>query len=127
LAASLAVLLAGCAAGQLSGGSGPALESSASGPAGGHADAVRVVLRVDDDLATATLADSAAAREFVALLPLELDLRDPMGQAKSGPLPRPLDTSGKDTVTDPAVGQVYYAAPSRTFAVFYADLDHPAF
>jgi hypothetical protein len=82
-----------------------------------------VVLRVDEDLATATLADSSAAREFAALLPLELDLRDPMGQAKSGPLPRPLDVNGSDTVIDPAVGQLYYSEPSSTFAVFYADLD----
>ena len=30
------------------------------------------------------------------MLPLELDLRDPMGQAKSGPPPRPIDVTGAD-------------------------------
>ena len=46
-----------------------------------------------------------------------------MGQAKSGPLPRPLDIRGTEPVFDPTVGQIYYSAPSSTFAVFYADLN----
>ena len=81
------------------------------------------MLRFGNETAAATLADTPAAREFAAMLPLELDLRDPMGQAKSGPLPRPLDIHGADPVFDPAAGQIYYSAPSSTFAVFYADLD----
>ena len=73
---------------------------------------MRIVLRFGDESAAATLADTPAAREFAATLPLQLDLRDPMGQAKSGPLPRPLDVSGAEPVFDPAVGQIYYSAPS---------------
>ncbi len=80
------------------------------------------MLRFGNETAAATLAGTPAAREFAAMLPLELDLRDPMGQAKSGPLPRPLDVNGTDQVFDPAVGQIYYSAPSSTFAIFYADL-----
>jgi hypothetical protein len=68
------------------------------------------------------LADTPAAREFAAMVPLEMNLHDPMGQAKSGHLPRPIDVSGVEPVFDPAVGQIYYSAPSSTFAVFYADL-----
>ena len=83
---------------------------------------MRIVLRFGDESATATLADTPAAREFAAMLPLQLDLRDPMGQAKSGPLPRPLDVTGVEPVFDPAVGQIYYSAPSSTFAIFYDDL-----
>ena len=73
-----------------------------------------------DETAAATLTDTPAASEFAAMLPLELNLRDPMGHAKSGQLPRPLDVSGTDPVFDPAAGQLYYSAPSSTFAVFYA-------
>ena len=47
------------------------------------------MLRLSDGTATATLADTAAAREFAALLPVQLTLRDPMGQAMSGHLPTP--------------------------------------
>ena len=91
-------------------------------PTSASTDSVRIVLRFGDETAAATLADTPAAREFAAMLPLELDLRDPMGQAKSGPLPRPLDVSDTEPVFDPAVGQIYYSAPSGTFAIFYADL-----
>ena len=85
-------------------------------------DSVRIVLRFGDESAAATLVDTPAAREFAAMLPLELNLHDPMGQAKSGPLPRPLDISGTDPVFDPTVGQIYYSPAASTFAIFYADL-----
>ena len=80
------------------------------------------MLRFGDEFATATLSDTPAAREFAAMLPLQLELRDPMGQAKSGPLPRPIDAAGGEPVFDPAVGEVYYSANSNTFAIFYDDL-----
>ncbi len=48
----------------------------------------RLTLRFDGHVATAVLDETPAAREFAALLPLTLRLSDPMGQAKSGPLPR---------------------------------------
>jgi hypothetical protein len=83
---------------------------------------VRIVLRFGDEFATAALSDTPAAREFAAMLPLQLKLHDPMGQAKSGPLPRPIDATGGEPVFDPAVGDIYYSAPSSTFAIFYDDL-----
>jgi hypothetical protein len=83
---------------------------------------VRIVLQFGDEFATATLSDTPAAGEFAAMLPLQLKLRDPMGQAKSGPLPRPIDAAGGEPVFDPAVGGIYYSPPSGTFAVFYDDL-----
>ena len=87
-------------------------------------DSVRIVLRFGDEFATATLAETPAAREFVAMLPLQLKLQDPMGQAKSGRLPRPIDVTGAEPVFDPAVGEIYYSAASGTFAIFYEDLGH---
>jgi hypothetical protein len=83
---------------------------------------VRVVLHLSTGIATATLDDTTAAREFAAMLPLQLKLHDPIGQAKSGPLPQPLDATGLEPVFDPAVGEIYYSAPSSTFAIFYDDL-----
>jgi hypothetical protein len=119
-AASLVGMLTGCSvAGPAAGLDSPNLPVT---PTSTSSDSVRVLLQFGDETATATLADTPAARELAAMLPLELDLRDPMGQAKSGPLPRPLDVSAADPVFDPAVGQIYYSAPSRTFAVFYTDL-----
>ncbi len=56
------------------------------------------------------------------MLPLQLKLKDPMGQAKSGQLPRPIDASGVAPIFDPAAGEIYYSAASSTFAIFYDDL-----
>ena len=91
--------------------------------AGSEAEGVRVVLRFRDDMAIATLTDTPAARSFAAMLPLDLDLRDPMGQAKSGSLPRPVDFAGAEAVLDPRPGDLYYRPPSNTLAIFYDDLD----
>ena len=47
-----------------------------------------------------------------------------MGQAKSGPLPRSLDVSGVEPVFNPALGEIYYWAPSHSLAIFYEDFGH---
>ena len=126
-AASLVGVLAGCSFVSTAGGLDTPVPSTATlslpgTPAPPSTGSVRIVLRFGDDLAAATLADTPEAREFAATLPLELDLRDPMGQAKSGPLPQPIDVGGVEPVFSPTAGQIYYSAPSATFAVFYADL-----
>ncbi len=56
------------------------------------------------------------------MLPLQLKLKDPMGQAKSGQLPRPIDASGIAPIFDPAAGEIYYSSASSSFAIFYDDL-----
>ena len=119
-----AALLVGVMAGCSVAGPAPGLNSPNTPvtPTSASTDSVRIVLRFGNETAAGTLADTPAAREFAAMLPLDLDLRDPMGQAKSGPLPRPLDVSDTGPVFDPAVGQIYYSAPSSTFAIFYTDL-----
>lgn len=89
---------------------------------GRSAGPVRIVLRFGDEVATGTLMDTPVARNFAAMLPLDLDVRDPMGQAKSGPLPSPLDMAGADPVFDPQEGQLYYSATGSMFAIFYDDL-----
>jgi hypothetical protein len=127
VAATLAVMLAGCSISGPGSGSAQTLPTASTAPTvltspRAPTGSVRVVLRLSNGLATATLDDTPPAREFAAMLPLQLKLHDPMGQAKSGPLPRPLDAAGVERVLDPAVGEIYYSAPSSTFAIFYDDL-----
>ena len=93
----------------------------ASQPAG-ISGGTPVVLRLSDGTATATLADTAAAREFAALLPVQLTLRDPMGQAKSGRLPAPLTVANAARVFDPEVAGLYYWPPSGDVGIVYDDL-----
>jgi hypothetical protein len=79
-------------------------------------------LVVDGHIATATLADIPAAHQFAAMLPVELEMRDPFGQAKSGALPRALDVGNAARVFDRATGGVYYCPDGGYLAVFYDDL-----
>ncbi len=126
VAASLAAMLTACSAT----GSGrssstiPAdqVASTVASASGHSADAARVVLRVGNDLATATLDSAPAAREFAAMLPLSLTLHDPMGQAKSGRLPYRIAASGASRVIDPELAGIYYWRPSGDIAIFYDDL-----
>jgi hypothetical protein len=122
--ASLVTVLAGCSTDSPTAGiinttaPSPTVVSQPSASTG----SVRIVLRFGDEFATATLSDTLPAREFAAMLPLQLELHDPMGQAKSGRLPRPIDATGSEPVFDPSVGEIYYSARSGTFAIFYYDL-----
>ncbi len=95
---------------------------SVSQPVSDLTAATQVVLRLPDGAATATLTDTAAARQFAAILPVRLTLRDPMGQAKSGRLPTVLAVADADRTTDPAVAGLYYWPPSNDIAVVYDDL-----
>ena len=91
-------------------------------PAADASAGTQIVLRLSDGTATATLENTAAAREFAAQLPVQLTLRDPMGQAKSGRLPAPLTVADEDRVIDPEVGGLYYWPPSGHIGIFYDDL-----
>jgi hypothetical protein len=123
-AASLVTVLAGCSTDSPTAGVGTTASSPhiVVSPPSASTGSVRIVLRFGEEFATATLAETPAAREFAAMLPLQLELHDPMGQAKSGPLPQPIDAAGGEPVFDPAVGEIYYSADSCMFAIFYDDL-----
>jgi hypothetical protein len=122
--ASLVTVLAGCSTDSPTAGINTTAPSRSTvvSPGSASTGSVRIVLRIGDEFATATLSDTPAAGEFAAMLPLQLKLHDPMGQAKSGPLPRPLDATDVERVFDPVVGEIYYSPPSSTFLIFYYDL-----
>jgi hypothetical protein len=117
-----AALLTATAAGCTAAGYAPAPVGLVSTPDASGATGLRIVLRFDRAAVPATLSDTAASRELASLLPLTLDLRDPMGQAKSGRLPVPLNASDVAVVTDPEAGCLYYVPDSQLLAVFYDDL-----
>jgi hypothetical protein len=126
-----ALLAAACVVATLSACSGDDTTVSSTQPSSRFAttlpvstDSLRIEMHIGDDLATATLAGTPAARDLAAMLPLQLDLSDPMGQAKSGRLPGSLDLTGAEPVFDPAVGELYYWPPSDTIAIFYEDFGH---
>lgn len=68
---------------------------------------------------SATLDDTTVARDFAALLPLELTLTDYHGIEKVADLPRELDTSGAPASYKPETGDITLYAPWGNLAIFY--------
>ncbi|WP_067650545.1 cyclophilin-like fold protein [Nocardia harenae] len=80
---------------------------------------MRIQLTVGTATAAATLYDNPTARDFAALLPLTVTLRDLGGREKVAPLPRELtDGRGQDGYR---AGQLGYWAPSADLAIYYLD------
>ncbi|WP_278235830.1 cyclophilin-like fold protein [Isoptericola sp. AK164] len=73
---------------------------------------------------TATPADGAAARDFLALLPLTLTLDDFHGIEKVADLPSRLSTAGEPDGTTGNAGDLMYYAPWGNLAIFYRDFGH---
>jgi len=82
---------------------------------------VKIRMIINDDVLTATLEDSAATRDFVSLLPLNLTLRDYAGTEKVSDLPSRLSIAGAPAGVDPDVGDITYYAPWGNLAIFYRD------
>ncbi|WP_317932575.1 cyclophilin-like fold protein [Halioxenophilus sp. WMMB6] len=83
-----------------------------------------VVIKVDGQQITATLEENAAARDFLALLPLTLTLEDYHRTEKISDLPAPLSTDGVPAGIDPEVGDITYYAPWGNLAIFYRDFGY---
>lgn len=81
-------------------------------------------LKIGERVHTATLADGAAARDFAALLPLTLTLRDYNATEKIADLPRRLSVKDAPEGHDPSVGDITYYAPWGNLAIFYRDFGY---
>ena len=80
--------------------------------------AMKIRLRIDNKVLTATLADNKTARDFVSLLPLTLTMNDLFGREKFGHLPRAISEEGKRTHTY-AIGDIAYWCPGPDVAIYY--------
>lgn len=74
-------------------------------------------------IATATLDSNASARDFVALLPLTLTLKDYAATEKIAHPPRALSIAGSPSGYTPAAGDISYYAPWGNVAFFYRDFE----
>lgn len=70
---------------------------------------------------TVQLNDSATARDFLALLPLTLELTDHADTEKVADLPRRLSREGAPASATPRVGDVAYYAPWGNLAIYHKD------
>lgn len=82
---------------------------------------MKLRLHVDGEIVTATLNDSAAARDFAALLPLSLTLEDYAVVERISSLPGKLSVAGVSAGMTPRTGDITYYAPWGNLAVFVGD------
>jgi hypothetical protein len=85
---------------------------------------VQIRLGAGDRNHPARLEDSTTARDFAALLPLRLILKDYASTEKIADLPRRLSTEGAPVAIDPVAGDLGYYAPWGNLALFYRDGHH---
>lgn len=71
-----------------------------------------------DQTVIATLNNSEAARDLVAMLPLSIQMRDHLRREKTGRIPKPLSerTQGSPTYEK---GDLGYWRPGGNFVIFY--------
>jgi len=87
---------------------------------------MKIRLTVNDKIINATLADNPSARDFLALLPLSLTLKDYASTEKISDLPKKLTTQNAPAGFDPGVGDITYYAPWGNLAIFYRDFGYSA-
>ena len=100
-----------------------AASSLPSGPALRKQDTrMKIQMTVDGTvIATATLDNNDSARDFAAMLPLNLTLKDYAATEKIADLPRKLSIKGASESYKPAAGDISYFAPWGNLAIFYKD------
>jgi len=79
---------------------------------------MKIRLKVEDKVVTATLTESKTSRDFISLLPLTLTMNDLFRREKYGHLPRAISEEGKRAHTY-QVGDVAYWSPGQDVAIFY--------
>jgi hypothetical protein len=87
---------------------------------------MKICLQLEGKNLPATLNDRPAARDFAALLPLTLTLKDYAATEKISDLPRRLSTSAAPAGMDPSIGDIAFYAPWGNLAIFYRDAGYAA-
>ena len=86
---------------------------------------MKIRIDVDGVAVMATLdPNSQAAKDFSALLPLKLTLKDYNATEKVSNLPRRLSTKDAPPGFDPSIGDIAYYAPWGNLAIFYKDFGY---
>jgi hypothetical protein len=85
---------------------------------------MKIRIKLEDKVLTATLIDGKTARDFVSQLPLTLTLEDYASTEKISDLPKKLSTDGAPSGSDPSVGDIAFYAPWGNLAIFYRDAEY---
>ncbi|HCB42056.1 MAG TPA: hypothetical protein DHW73_05745 [Pseudomonas sp.] len=85
---------------------------------------MRIQIVIGEQVLAATLNNSAAAKAFADMLPLELELDDYHSIEKISDLPTRLPVDGSPAGFDPDVGDITYYGPWGNLAIFYRDFGY---
>ena len=85
---------------------------------------MRIHNEIAGETVVAELNGSEAARDFAAMLPLDLTLEDYASTEKVSDLPGRLSVEGAPDGMDPDVGDITYYAPWGNLAIFYRDFSY---
>jgi hypothetical protein len=85
---------------------------------------MKIRFTIGNEVVTATLNDSAAARDFASLLPLTLTLEDYNRTEKIAYPSRKLSTEDAPAGIDPEVGDITQYSPWSNLAIFYRDFGY---
>lgn len=80
---------------------------------------MKIRLIINDQTLSAAMEDSIPAREFIAQLPLTLQLEDYAATEKIAPLPRRLSVAGEPEGMTPVAGDIAFYAPWGNLAIFH--------
>ncbi len=78
----------------------------------------RIRIRMGDRTVTATLNNSEAARDLVAMLPVSIQMRDHLRREKTGRIPKPLSERTQGSATYEK-GDLGYWRPGGNFVIYY--------
>lgn len=87
---------------------------------------MKIIIRTETALLSATLETTPAAKAFADLLPLELTLTEYAATEKVADLPSHLVTDGSPEGMKPVIGDITYYAPWGNLAIFYKDSGYAA-
>lgn len=113
-------LLAAAAAGVLA----PTLAGAQRPPVAKETALMQVHFAFADQRFSATLEDNPTARDFAALLPLDLTIEDYSTNEKISYLPRKLTMEGARPFGHEAPGDICYYAPWGNLALYHAGYRH---
>lgn len=97
----------------------PLLAGTSYGQTEQGSTGMKIRIAFAEESFTATLEDNASAREFAAMLPLDLSIEDFGGNEKIARMPRKLQTLARGPVSDPAPGDLCIYVPWGNLAFFY--------
>lgn len=90
----------------------------------GEVSKMKIRIKVGETVLTATMLNTETSRDFIALLPLTLRMKDYSGTEKISDLPRKLSTKNAPSGCDPSVGDITYYSPWGNLAIFYKDFGY---